>query len=524
MDQGAESLNLAEVLALLRRRAALIVACTLIVAAAAFAFSKLQTAEYTATASLVFDSDPLSQQIAGLPGTATTNQFVEQASNVELVGLGDVAAKTAEQVGGGLPEAQVRESVSVSGQGESNVVAVSATSTSAVEAAEIATVYTHQFVKEQQRAKGRFFASALALVDRQLKELPPGQRYGNAAVALQNRAQSLKLLQRLRADNVTVAQDAPVPSAPSKPTTKKNTLIGAFLGLLLGIGIAFILERFRRDRLIVDGDDLEGTYGAPLLGSVPQSPLLGLGVAPGAESGTETALEAFRLVRARLRYAAGDRDVRTVLVTSAERGEGRTTVARGLAQAAGGMGARTLLLEADLRNPSLTRQLPLRAGPGLQEALTNGTSPAEAIQPVAVFPLSEGTGNVTFDVLHSGSGGFSPAGLIDNQEMKFLLTDLRSRYDLVVIDAPPLTVVSDAFPLLPQVDGVIVVGWVGKARREAAERLREIIETSPAPLLGTVANGTTNPDGLDSYPRAPQLPLSYGKDATPSSALPSAET
>src|SRR3954451_17298447 len=143
------------------------------------------------------------------------------------------------------------------------------------------------------------------------------------------------------------------------------------------------------------------------------------------------------------------------------------------------MGSRTLLLEADLRNPNLARQLALGPGPGLQETLLNGTTPAEAVQPVAVFALADSTDNLTFDVLHSGSGSFYSAGLIESQEMKFLLTDLRSKYDLVVIDAPPLTAASDAFPLLPQVDGVVIVGWVGRARRDAAQRLREILDNSP---------------------------------------------
>jgi capsular exopolysaccharide synthesis family protein len=498
VEQGPEALSLAEVLALLRRRAPLIFGCTLLVAIATFGFSKLQTEEYTATASLVFDSDPLSQQIAGLPPSTSTNQFVEQASNIALVGLGDVAAKTAERVGHGLTEAEVRESISVSGEGESTVVAVSATSTSPLLAAELATIYTHQFVREQQRAKERFFASALALVNKQLAELPADQQYGTAAVALQNRAQSLRLLQRLRADNVSVAQDAPVPSAPSSPQTAKNTMIGGILGLLIGFGLAFVAERFRRDRQIVDGADLEKTYGSPLLGSVPEV---------FAAGDTPEAVELFRLIRARLRFSSREGDVRTVLITSAERGAGRTTISRGLAQAAASMGARTLLLEADLRNPTLTRQLALRPGPGLQEVLSNEALLPEAVQSVVVPAPVSARPHATLEVLPSGpSLGGAPAGFIESQEMKFLLADLRSKYDLVVIDAPPLTAASDSFPLLSQVDGVVVVAWVGQARRDNAVRLREILEDSPATLLGTIANGAEGQQTLDSYSLAPQPP------------------
>jgi capsular exopolysaccharide synthesis family protein len=532
VEQRAEALNLTQVLAVLRRRTVLIVGCTLVVAIAAFGFSKLQTKEYTASASLIFHSDPLSQQIAGLPADTSTNQFVEQASNVALVELGDIAEKTAEKIGHGLTETYVRESISIMGEGESSVVTVSATDPSPVRAAQIATTYTHQFVREQQRAKGKFFASALALVNRQLNELPPGQRFGTAAVALQNRAQSLKLLQKLRADNVSVAQNASVPSAPSKPKTAKNTILGGLLGLLVGIALAFIFERFRRDRQIVDAADLERTYpGSPLLGVVPESPALRLPGPIGKSGESDTVQEAFRLIRARLRFSSQEREVRSLLITSAERGAGRTTVARGLAQAAATMGARTLLLEADLRNPSLGRELGLRPGPGLCDLLEGKATLAEAIQPVAIEPLGLGAHGATFDTLRAGtvpaSGGPRP---IDCHEMRFLLTtDLRSKYDLVVIDAPPLTVASDGFSLLSQVDGILVVGWIGRARRDAAAKLREILESASVPVLGTVANGAREEAGLAAYGEAtsgaaPASEVTSSSSSASSSPVPTAET
>ena len=134
--------------------------------------SKRQTKKYTATASLSFNINPLNQQIAGISASSSSsNLLAQEASNVELVRLGDTATKTASLLGHGLTGGTVSESVSAAGKGESGVVSVSAIATSPVLAAQIANTYTREFVKEQQSANRQFFKAALTLVNRQLAEL-----------------------------------------------------------------------------------------------------------------------------------------------------------------------------------------------------------------------------------------------------------------------------------------------------------------------------------------------------------------
>ena len=174
MQQDSEGLSLERALDAVRRRAPLIVLCLVLAAGAAFGFSKHQTKKYTATASLAFSSNPLSQQIAGLStGSSSSSLLAQQASDLELVRLGDMAAKTASLLGHGLTEEKVASSLSIAGQGESGVVDVSATATSPVLAAAIANTYTSQFVKEQQSANRQYFKSALALVNKQLAATLP---------------------------------------------------------------------------------------------------------------------------------------------------------------------------------------------------------------------------------------------------------------------------------------------------------------------------------------------------------------
>ena len=195
--------------------------------------------------------------------------------------------------------------------------------------------------------------------------------------------------------------------------------------------------------------------------------------------------------RAHLRYFNVDRDLRTLLVASAAPGDGKTTIARHLAGAAARVGSRVLLLEADLRRPGLAQQLDAQPGPGLADVLIGAVPLAEAIQTIDLeAPSGEGATVRTLDVLVAGATlPPNPGELIESRAMETLLERAGSAYDLVVIDTPPLTAVSDAFPLLSKVDGVIIVGWVGRNSRDVAERLHETLSGAGAPLLGVIANG-----------------------------------
>jgi capsular exopolysaccharide synthesis family protein len=526
VQPDSEGLNFEQVLGTLRRRAPLILLCLALCAGAAFGFSKRQTKKYTATASVVFSSNSLTQQIAGLSTSGGSGSSLgQQASDLELVRTGDIAAKTADLLGHGVTDEEVSASLSIAAQGESSVIDVSATAASPALAAEIANTYVRQFVKEQQRSSHHYFESALAHVNKQLAGLTPQQRVGQDGLGLQNRVQSLRLLAELDNGNVQVAQEALPPTSPSSPNTKRNTGLGAILGLLLGLGFAFVLERL--DRRIKRPEDLERIYRIPMLGEVQESTVLarcprrGKGrnaILPPAEA------EAFNLIRAHLRFFNVDRDLRTIVIASAAPGEGKTTIARGLAEAAVRLGSRVLLFEADLRHPTLAEQLDIASGPGLSDVLIGAIPVGEAIQSVDVQALpGEGTAGHTLDVLAAGAVlPPNPGELLESHGMGAILEQANSTYDLVVIDTPPLTAVSDAFPLLTKVDGVVIVGWVGRSRRDAAERLHQVLAGSGAPLLGVIANGAKSggpgsyaDPGKDKPP--PIVPLANG--ALPSDEL-----
>jgi succinoglycan biosynthesis transport protein ExoP len=506
VHQDSEELNLKQVLGAVRRRAPLILLCFVLAAGAAFAVSKHEAKKYTATALVGFGSNSLTQEVTGLPSSSTAGLAAQQASQVESAKVGDAAAKTATRLGHGLTAAEVAGSVSVGAVGESGVIGIAATTSSPKLAAAIANTYSQEFVKEQLSANHQYFSSALALVEKQLATIPLRQRFSAATAALQNRAQTLRLLSELNYDNVQVAQEAALPTEPSSPKTSRNTLIGAILGLFLGLGLAFLLERI--DRRIKGPEDVEEIYRLPMLGGVPESAALarsgradrskGAGL-PAGEA------EAFNLIRAHLRFFNVDRDLRTLVVASAAPGDGKTTIAHRLAEAAARSGSRVLLVEADLRHPTLARQFDIQAGPGLADVLIGELPMGEATQSVDL-DVSSGTGTKgrKLDVLLAGAVlPPNPAALLESEAMEGVLEQAKSTYDLVVIDTPPLTAVSDGFPLLTKVDGVVIVSRVGRSRRDAAEQLRKVLDGSGVPLLGVVVNGSKSAGGIAaSYARA----------------------
>ncbi len=266
MDKEQGSTGLEQTLEMVRGHVRLLGVCLVVAALAAYVYSKHEVARYTATASLVFNNEGLDQQAAGLPVVSSNDQPAQQNTNLKLVELGDTASRTAQRLRDGLTKQQVAESVSASAPGESNIVDVAATATSPVLAANLANTYASQFVDEQQTSTFAYYASALRLVNNELSSLNEAERSGTAGRVLQEREQSLKILARLPA-GVRVAQTAAVPTSPSSPSVKRNTLIGALLGVVLGFGFCFLLERL--DRRIRDPKELEALYELPLLGVVP---------------------------------------------------------------------------------------------------------------------------------------------------------------------------------------------------------------------------------------------------------------
>jgi polysaccharide biosynthesis transport protein len=493
--------TLEPLLSALRRRWRMIVACVLLGLAASIVLSLGQQREYTATASILFRDPGIDQQLFGYSAfLPSIDQPSQAATNIALVSLPTVESRTSSALH--MSSSAVRSAISVSGVGQSNIAQINATEPDPALAARIATTYAQQYVLFRQETDRAQIFRAQEFVEKQLQALPLAERSGTVGQGLQTRANQLTELSALQTGNAEVVQPAAVPTSPSAPHTKRNAVIGCFIGLLLGLGLAFLAERF--DRRIRDCSELEEVYGVGVLGDVPFSRALatrGLERRPGASG------EAFGILRARLRYFHVDHDVRSLLITSALPHEGKTTIAVNLAIAEAAAGStRTVLVEADLRHPKLASRLGLPTGPGLTEILTRKANLKAALRHVHVPGAAGSNGAVAgFAVITAGAMPPNPIEALESHAMVDLLTVLSEQFDLVILDTSPSSVVPDAIPLMRLVTGVIIVARKNVITRDAARHLRDQLTKLRAPTLGVVANEmSANAPGYRDYVAATQ--------------------
>lgn len=488
-DDSARQTDLEHVLAILRRRAGLIVLCFVVTAGAAFGFSALQQKQYSASASLLFRNPGFAEDLFGTSATSVNPVPTrEAATNEKLVGLDVVADRTAMNLEE-LSAEEISSMVSVASEGEAELVSVTATSPEPKQAKLVANEFARQFIAFRANTDKSKLVQAKRLAERELGRLSPGERSGPRGEALSRAAEKLGILASLQTGNAELVQPADLPTSASSPKPVRNGILGALLGLLLGVGFAFLLERLNRK--LRDPEEAREAFDLPVLGTVPESKAImesNEGMAAAELPFVEN--EAFRMMRASLRYFNVDSDMRSLLVTSYFAGVGKSTVAWNLARVAA-TSSKVVIVETDLRKPTLARQHGLQMGPGLAELLTHQVELGEAIQskPIVVGGNGAEGGERAVDVIVAGSLPPNPAELIESQAMGEVLSQLRERYELVVVDTAPVGVVSDAFPLLHQVDGVIVTTRTGLCTRDSAARLQEQLRRLEAPVLGVIVNG-----------------------------------
>lgn len=480
----------------LRRRAWVVVLCALLGAAGAYVAARAETKRYTAAASLLFAQQQLGQQVFGYAtATPITDPSVVEATNVQLASSPRVINATASQLK--LSGAQVADDVQVVPAGSSQVVTIEATANRPGLAAELANVYATQVVNTRKAAQEQLVRQAEVQVRAQLNALRARSPGSPQIAQVRSRLSQLQVLVALQTGDVQVADFAQPPRAPSSPSVHRDAALGLVGGLIIGLALVLLLDRM--DRRIRDPADLAALYALPVLAEVPRSKTLSSG--PGSVRPPvpdAAAAEAFRLLRARLRYFNVDRKLQTLLITSAISQEGKSTIAWQLAWTAAATAPDdpVLLIEADLRRPSFAQASGLAPAPGLSEALTQDRDWRDAVQTIETRP-----GRGVLHVLTAGAPPPNPTQLIESDKLRSLLADARDEYAFVVIDAPPSLIVSDALALVGQVDGVVVVGRLNHTDRDAATGLRSTLAELAAPVLGIIVNGV--PPIADRYGYGP---------------------
>lgn len=276
---------------------------------------------------------------------------------------------------------------------------------------------------------------------------------------------------------ITVVRPATLPTTPVSPRPTVNVALGLLLGLALGVGIALLRETL--DTSIKSSEDLQKLTGSSALGVISfdsqaqKNPLVSQ-----LDSRTGRG-EAFRTLRTNLRFVDVDNPPRTVVITSSVASEGKSTTSCNLAITLASAGVRVILVEGDLRRPRVADYMGLEGAVGLTDVLIGRARLDDVLQPWGASKLA---------VLTSGALPPNPSELLSSSQMSELLTGLKTRADIVLIDAPPLLPVTDAAILGRGCDGAILIVRQAKTTREQITRAMEALSSVGARVLGTVLN------------------------------------
>ena len=317
----------------------------------------------------------------------------------------------------------------------------------------------------------------------------------------QSRLKEAELAQAVEDPSVRMVDAASMPRRPVRPKPLINLALATIAGLTLGCAAAFAREY--RDRSVHTRDDLQGATGLPVLAMIPRAghpPRWGLAarsrtqfakltpsrkssatVEPAPLLAGDTLVEAYNRLDANLSFASRSDASRILVVTSPLAGEGKTTCALHLSATLARRGQRVLLIDADLRRGRIAQALRLGRESGLSDVLLGKVTPADAIRTVAV-------GDVDVSVLAAGSRLGAPAQLLSSTAGRALFRQLAAKFDVTIVDSPPLNMVADGALLASVSDGVLLVARAGSTSADALALGMEQLRAVNAPVLGALLN------------------------------------
>jgi tyrosine-protein kinase len=477
---------------LLRRRKWWVTVCAVLSLGASLAFSFTAHKQYSASAQILVqqtaDSNPVGtvQQ----PVTATDVQ-----TELTLVTSAPVQESVRRQLGS-------TPAVSASAVGQTDVIAISATSGSPSRAAVVANTYARAFVMYRQTVVSQNLAAAEAQLRSQITSLtaqakwlqnhdptsPNVSAVINQEAVLKEQLAQMQVSGAVDTGGVELVTPAQTPTSPSSPKPVQNALLGLAAGLALGVGAAFLRDGF--DDRLSSKEGVEHAGGAPVLAMVPmvaswrkrRTPLVVSVTDP-----TSSTAESYRSLRTSLQFARQDGQARSVVVTSPAASEGKTATTANLGVVFAQAGERVVLVSCDLRRPRLGRFFGLDEQMGLTTVLQGQQSLDGALQQVP--------GHDRLCVLAAGPIPPNPAELLSGSSAGEVFTTLRERFDLVLIDSPPVLPVTDAVVLSKTADATLLVVAAGQTTRAALRRAAERLNQVSAAVLGIVLNEVTKQHG-----------------------------
>ncbi len=511
-DAAAQQRNLTDYLRVLRRRKWVIVFTTVLVALLTVGFSLREQKAYQASAQVLINRQDLASTVTGTPQDPTLSEdpgryAATQASVARSPTVAEMAIKQAKVNGisaGGL----LAES-SVTPNPNADLLLFTVNDANPLAAAQLVNAYAAAYANYKLALDTASLTQARDQLIAQMATLRANRATGTAQYAnLADSEQRLHTMQLLQAKDIVLGN--PTSGVQVKPTPKRDGLLGFGFGLVLGVGLAFMLEAL--DRRVRSEDEVERELELPLLARLPEPPRrlrerFGLTM---IHDPTSAHADASRRLATAVGFANPDHPPRVVIVTSCMQREGKSTTVANLAVALARSGHKVALIDLDLRQPTLASLFGIHQLTGLTDVAVRTTALDDAlvpVEPAQTDPRLAPGGRLedlegSLEVLPSGPLPASPGEFIASEALaERVLSPLRRRFDYVLIDTPPMCVVGDALTLSARVDAVILVTRLGLVSRAALQDVKRQLAATPAAKLGFVATGaaTTAAYGYGGY-------------------------
>jgi Mrp family chromosome partitioning ATPase len=451
----------------------LVIAIVLVLAGAAVAYTRQRVASYQATSELLVSPLPQTDTtFLGLPlirDTGDPTTTIETAAG--LVNSPQAQQLTAKRMGAGWTARRVRSQVSVTPQGQSDILDVTATASTASTAARLANTFANSVIASRLAALTPRVEGAIATVEAQLKTLT---RDSAAAADAQDTLSQLRATVG-RDPTLALSQAAVPPTSPQGPSAALVIALVTLAGLVLATGVALAIELLRPARVTEEAELLE-LMPVPVLARIPTLPRSFSRRGPAAGAGLPAgAREAVRTLRIQLEMLGSPR---TIMMTSASQGDGKTTMSLALGCSFAEAGKRVILIDADFRKPDLAPAIGATSSADVEALLAQGRSLSEAlVEMPALGSLSVLPAWGTADAL----------GVAKNvTRLNVVLHLARRMADYVILDSAPLGEVADGLPLVRLVDDVVVISRLANTRARALETVRDLLARTDCTPTGHV--------------------------------------
>ena len=481
---------------------------------------------YSATSTVLLKPNDPAERVTEAPG----GYFDPDRYNSAQVGVmtsPEVAQIAAAQLGGGTTAEDVRSALDVQTGNSSDLVTVTAAADDPRRAADIANALSRAYIEYNRTTEVAALQAAAAGIQTQLDELEDrlatlragGADETDSSVQALNeqystsygKQQDLLIDASLKKGEAQVVSPAEAPASAEGLSMASKAVLGGLLGLVLGLALAFLRDQL--DDRLRSSDEVPGLTGLPVLAELPVDRRTAKEPRTLAVQVDSRGLlaESVRGLRSNLLFLSLDKPVKRLLISSALPGEGKSSVSANLAATYAQAGFRTVVVSADLRRPGLEKiLLEGQQGPGLTGTLTsvmpyfrlNGGTRATERRELMARTLDQAivsTAVPGLSLLPAGNRPTNPAELLSSSAMDDLFALLDERFDLVIVDTPPLLAVTDAAVLAPKVGAVVMVTSLQDARRRSLRRSVEALQNAHADLLGIVVNRSAGSEKVVAY-------------------------